>query len=70
MAWQVTLKRKDGTIRSSPSMGGQGDPPQVGDVIDYPIDGELIKAKVTGVKPTSVGAAIGQPMYVVDAEEI
>jgi hypothetical protein len=75
MPWQVFLKQKNGVIHSD-FMGGRDITPKVGDVIDYLLDGRILKAKVSSVVPTVrgdgklVGGEIGQPVYGIHAEEI
>ena len=71
MPWQLQLKRKDGTIRAHlDSARGSDKAPIIGDMIDCPIDDEMIRAKVTAIQATNVGAEIGQPLDIVHAEEI
>jgi hypothetical protein len=42
----------------------------VGEIIECDVDGEVAKARVSAVRPTSVGADIGQPLDFVDVDEI
>ena len=69
MSYQVILKRKDGTFRTN--LGVALDQvPSVGGEISYLDNDQIITAKVTAIRETSVGADIGQPLNIVDADEI
>ena len=69
MPYQVHLRRKDGTVRAH--LGVALDQlPCVGDDISYSADDQVVTAKVTAIREAPVGAEIGQPLNIVDAEEI
>lgn len=72
MPWQLDIKRKDGrTVRADFGFArGWPQRRNIGDVLDCPASGEMIRAKVTAIHPTQVGADIGQPLEIVHAEEI
>ena len=69
MPYDVHLKSKDGTIRTD--FTGSGDQlPSIGDEILCSAGDRVVKAKVTDIHETRVGAEVGQPLTFVDAEEI
>jgi ribosomal 50S subunit-recycling heat shock protein len=44
--------------------------PNIGDIINYRINVEMVRAKVTAIQPNRAGAQIGQTLDIVQAEEI
>ena len=69
MPFQIQLTRKDGTIRTDLKIVSR-QTPLVGEVIECSVGDQVVKARVSGVFKTSVGANIGQPLDMVDAEEV
>ncbi len=69
MPFQIQLTRKDGTITPDFKIASH-QPPLVGEVIECLDGDQVVKARVSGVFKTSVGANIGQPLDMVDAEEV
>ncbi len=69
MPFDIQLTRKDGSIRTDLKIDSH-QTPSVGDVIECSAGDQIVKARVTGVFKTSVVANIGQPLDMVDAEEI
>jgi hypothetical protein len=69
MPYQVHLKCKNGRIRTDLGVVHQ-QTPQIGQEIDYPVDNGAVRAKVSSVNRGWVGAAIGQPIDLVKADEL
>ncbi len=69
MPYQIQLKRKDGKIRMVVGVT-LDQPPFVGQAIEFPVDDQIVKARVSDVRITPIGAEIGQQLGVVEVEEI
>ena len=70
MPFQVQLKRKDGKIEANFWGSSTDKTPAVGEEIECPVDNRVVRARVSSVQPTSVGATIGQQLDLVHADEI
>lgn len=66
MPYTIQLRRKN--VKAVEAiMGVALENPQVGQVIELSM---TIRAKITAIKPTNVGAEISQPVIVIEADEI
>ncbi len=72
MPYQIQLKRKDGTIFRADFKISSHQTPLVGDIIECPVGDQVVRARVSAVRKTSVGAnsRIRQPVDMVVAEEV
>ena len=69
MPYQVQLKRKNG--RFTTDLGViRRQTPKIGEEIECPVGDEVVRAKISSVRRTSVFADIGQPLDLVKADEL
>lgn len=57
MAHQITVRRKNGSVRM-PSSISYRDPPEIGAEMEVEVDGRLIRGKVIAVTDMSTGVAM------------
>jgi hypothetical protein len=66
MPYQIQLKRKN--VKAVEAiMGVVLEDPRIGQVIELP---RTIKAKITAIKPTNIGAEIRRSVVIIEADEI
>jgi hypothetical protein len=61
MPYQILLKRKgSATFTNASPVRPSDDAPNLGEVVQCRINGQIVRAKVTAIEPSTVGAQIGQ----------